>query len=382
MNDKFCVLPFIHFELNTKGEYRPCCLYDIPNNEKVYDIHSSSLTDIRNGDWLKDIQSRMLDGTGSAGCYKCYNDDKLGNTSRRTRENKRFSDEIENINNGIYNLRIVDLKPGNTCNLKCRICNEDSSSAWYSEKQSHNSPDIKNKNIEQFKWYKIEDVWNNLSELSETLTHVEIFGGEPFLMKQHMIFLNRLVELGYSSNVSVTYATNGTIWPDEKFRNLLANFKSVNFMISADGIEDTFEYARNPAVWSEFEENLRKYVNEKHSITVAYSVSSFSIYNLPEALHFYHDNNIPVWLNTVYDKTRITIFPPEVKQAMTKHLVDNYDSKFDEILHEKSYQSYIDYMNSADDSNLWSTFVEKNKLFDKYRNEDLVSIVPILKGFY
>ena len=123
---KFCVLPFVHIEVDTDGKIRPCCVYDghfTKEDGSLYNARTDSLHDIRNSAWIKSMQQKMLDDKPDRGCRKCYSEEMNNNVSRRIRENKRFEAEIDNIRNGVFNLKILDIKPGNTCNLKCRICN-------------------------------------------------------------------------------------------------------------------------------------------------------------------------------------------------------------------------------------------------------------------
>lgn len=385
-NKTFCVLPFIHFEINTQGEYRPCCLYKdaaLRDDGTQFNVTEDSIEDIRDSLWLAEVQRKMLSGEEDAGCFKCYNDERLGNTSRRLKENERFFSEIENINAGEYNIRIMDIKPGNVCNLKCRICNENSSSLWLSEKMNNKGLRIDDNKKRQYKWFENTTFWDDILEFIHDVTHIEIFGGEPMLMKQQFRFLEQLIDLGIAGNIELAYATNGTIYPENAIKNIFPHFKHVTFMVSADGIEDTFEYCRHPGKWSVFSENLDRLLQDDISVSICYSVSVYSIYNLPQALDYYMAKGVPVWLNTVYDREKnLTVLPAEIKREMTDYLLRRINREWDTILHEKSFQSYIEYMNSADGSAAWNDFVVMTRASDRYRKERVTDIVPMFKEYF
>ncbi len=386
MSKTFCVLPFIHFEINTQGEYRPCCLYRdaaLRDDGTAFNITEDSIQTIRDSEWLNEIQRKMVNGEEDPGCYKCYNDERLGNTSRRVKENERFFAEIEAIERGEYNIRIMDIKPGNVCNLKCRICNENSSSLWLSEKMNNKGLKISPEKKLRYRWFENTEFWNDMLEFIENVTHIEIFGGEPMLMKQQFRFLEQIIDLGLASQIEIAYATNGTIYHEAAMRDIFPKFKRVTFMVSADGIEDTFEYCRHPGKWSVFSANLDRFLESDIDVSICYSVSVYSIYNLPASLDYYMAKGVPVWLNTVYDREKnLTVLPAEVKREMTDHLLRSINHDWNTILSEKTFQSYIEYMNSADGSEAWPDFVMMTGASDRYRKENVLSVVPMFKDYF
>ena len=69
-----------------------------------------------------------------------------------------------------------------------------------------------------------------------------------------------MIERGISKNITVSYATNGTIFPNMQLRTSDPYFKNIIIMLSADGIEKGFEYSRYPE-WSVYEDTLQRYVD-------------------------------------------------------------------------------------------------------------------------
>ena len=350
---KFCVLPFVHIEVDTDGKIRPCCVYDghfTKEDGSLYNARTDSLHDIRNSTWIKSMQQKMLDDKPDRGCRKCYSEEMNNNVSRRIRENKRFEAEIDNIRNGVFNLKILDIKPGNTCNLKCRICNEYSSSKWLDDKYKlfNTTKLFDETQLANFKWYNNENFWKELDDLIEHVEFIEIFGGEPMLIKQQFKFLEKLVERGLSKNITVSYATNGTIFPENAVKNIWPHFKRIIIMLSADGIKKGFEYSRYPAEWSVYENTLQRYVDAGITPTISYGVSVYSIFNLIESIEYYYSKNIPVWLNIVYDaNTSIAALPNEIKKDITNKIKNEFKPEWNSILQEKTIDGIVNYMNNT-----------------------------------
>ena len=350
---KFCVLPFVHIEVDTDGKIRPCCVYDghfTKEDGSLYNARTDSLHDIRNSTWIKSMQQKMLDDKPDRGCRKCYSEEMNNNVSRRIRENKRFEAEIDNIRNGVFNLKILDIKPGNTCNLKCRICNEYSSSKWLDDKYKlfNTTKLFDETQLANFKWYNNENFWKELDDLIEHVEFIEIFGGEPMLIKQQFKFLEKLVERGLSKNITVSYATNGTIFPENAVKNIWPYFKRIIIMLSADGIKKGFEYSRYPAEWSVYENTLQRYVDAGITPTISYGVSVYSIFNLIESIEYYYSKNIPVWLNIVYDaNTSIAALPNEIKKDITDKIKNEFKPEWNSILQEKTIDGIVNYMNNT-----------------------------------
>lgn len=382
---KFCVLPFIHFEVDTDGKIRPCCVYDghyLRDDGSYFNARTDSISDFRNSTWIKNMQQALIDGRADSGCKKCYSEEANGNTSRRMRENQRFNAEIENINRGEFNLKIIDIKPGNTCNLKCRICNEFSSSKWIDDKKKlfNTNRLFTESQLANFKWYNNNKFWHELDSLMDNVEAIEIFGGEPMLIKQQFEFLERLIKRGVSKNITISYATNGTIFPEYAVENIWPHFKHITIMLSADGINKGFEYSRYPAKWDEYENTLQKYLDSNIVPTISYGVSVYSIFNLLESIEYYYNRQISVWLNIVYDEhTTIAALPLDVKKLITEKIKNNFNPNWNSILQEKTIEGVVNYMNNT---NIAFDKMKKDiAAIDSIRNQKFNQIFSELNGY-
>ena len=135
-SDSFCILPWMHIATNSSGNYRYCCnstpgknfIHD--ENGKEYKIHRTKPEVVWNSPDYKKIRRQMLNGEKPKVCVRCWREEAIGVKSARMSYNDQYrahiqeaisstSEDGEAPLKGVY----VDLRLGNLCNLKCRMCN-------------------------------------------------------------------------------------------------------------------------------------------------------------------------------------------------------------------------------------------------------------------
>ena len=123
-------------------------------------------------------------------------------------------------------LKWLEVKPGNRCNLKCRICGVHNSSQWTKDAAAienlkrHHSYPIKFKDSEAFAttkesdWIDDPEFWVNLKGF-EKIHYLHFMGGEPFMVPEHFKILERMVADPTidCSTIDLGYNTNGTYFP-------------------------------------------------------------------------------------------------------------------------------------------------------------------------
>jgi MoaA/NifB/PqqE/SkfB family radical SAM enzyme len=277
--DKICTLPWMHIETTPLGEYRPCCLAEesIPG----YSItKGDSIKDAFNSEYMENLRKDFLDGKTPKTCAKCWALESAGGTSKRMISNMKFG-----IDTSTKNLKFLDLKLGNICNLKCRICGSWSSSKWAQEEITLGNKQAK-KWLEQGQWpRKQNNLWTEIIELLPSIEHFEFTGGEPFLIKEHFDILEQSVKLGTSVHQQIHYNTNGTTFPKHAVENIWPYFKEVEIAFSIDDVGERFEYQRHPAKWTEVNEHVTKFNELKKThknikTQVCCTINMQNIYNL------------------------------------------------------------------------------------------------------
>jgi glutamate-1-semialdehyde 2,1-aminomutase len=149
-HDKFCVLPWISLEASPIGTVRPCCLAEKEiqdNHGNKFELSTADFKSIQDSDYMKDLRTEFLIGHLPETCSKCWAVEDSGGTSKRmhTLDRLKHIDMGENWTQDAKPLMFLDLKLGNICNLKCRICGSWSSSQYASEELKFVKDKITNK---------------------------------------------------------------------------------------------------------------------------------------------------------------------------------------------------------------------------------------------
>lgn len=264
------MLPWISIETSPIGTARPCCLAvdEITDaNGHKYDLNETNLQTIYNSTYMQNLRQQFRAGEKPETCGRCWQEEDAGRASKRIYSKirlKELADKVDYANDTPDQLWFVDLKLGNICNLKCRICGSWSSSKWAQEEIDY-LPELKNKKehlaykfLQQGAWpRKTQTFWDNLRDLLPNIKYFEFTGGEPFMIQEHFDLLQYAVDQGYAKNIDIHYNTNGTQWPDA--HELWSHFKRVDIAFSIDNVGDRFEYERYGARWSEVTENILKF---------------------------------------------------------------------------------------------------------------------------
>ena len=258
--NNFCVLPFVSIEADPMGKCKVCCLsYDtIPD----IDLKTNTLTEAFNSPYMNDLRQNFLNGEKPANCNRCWAEEASGRTSKRMHSYARLRQLLGNAEftkNTDGELMFLDLKLGNICNLKCRICGSFSSSKWAQEEINiYPGNQTAKDNLEKGRWPReAKRFWENLTQLLATSRYFEFTGGEPFLIDEHFDLLATAVEMGYAKNIEIHYNTNLTTFP-KRGLEIWPHFKMVEIAVSVDDIGPRFEYQRYGANWIKAMDNLHR----------------------------------------------------------------------------------------------------------------------------
>jgi hypothetical protein len=242
---KFCVLPWVSLETSPIGTVRPCCLAE----EEIVDVHGrkfdlghcAELADVQDSNYMRDLRQQFLDQQQPETCKKCWAEEDAGRTSKRMHTLDRLKHLIpdQEWTQNPKPLMFLDLKLGNICNLKCRICGSWSSSS-YAVEEIEFAPLVEKKRghhyqmLKQGAWARNnQDFWDEINAMSDQIRYLEFTGGEPFMIKEHFQFLERIVDMGIAGQVEIHYNTNGTQFP-ENAEDIWQHFKTVEIAFSID----------------------------------------------------------------------------------------------------------------------------------------------------
>lgn len=320
--EKICMLPWISIETSPVGTARPCCLAmdEITDEQGVkYNLKTTTLTDIYHSKYMQDLRADFLAGNKPSTCQRCWDEEAAGRTSKRINSRIRLKehyDRVDWFNLNPDQLWFIDLKLGNICNLKCRICGSWSSSKWVNEEIDY-VEDLKDRKqhlaykfLQDGAWPRESAVfWDNLRELLPNIKYFEFTGGEPFLIQQHFDLLEYAVKHDYAKNIEIHYNTNGTVFPEQ--HDLWSHFKHVEVAFSIDNTGKRFEYERFGASWTEVQENLAKFDNmrgPRFSTQLCLTVNIQNVYYLPEICEWISTQTFDhVYFNMLHDPWHMNI---------------------------------------------------------------------------
>jgi MoaA/NifB/PqqE/SkfB family radical SAM enzyme len=256
----FCPAPWVSLYIDPTGKVENCCISDnnLGNINQISDVK-----EIIFGQPNKDIQKLILDDQFPKGCSRC------SSSSSNTLQ-KRMLQIFPNINNELYQegkfeLKYLDVRWSNTCNLACIYCGPQLSSTWANELNVvHRINRLTKHNL-------LEYVLDNV----HTLKEVYMAGGEPLLMKENELLIDAILQKNPECHVLVN--TNLTQIKDSPiFKNLL-KLPNCSWLVSMDATEERFEYLRYPAKWDEFKDNFELLTTQVDNRKIAINMVFTSI---------------------------------------------------------------------------------------------------------
>jgi MoaA/NifB/PqqE/SkfB family radical SAM enzyme len=389
---KFCVLPWVSIETSPIGTVRPCCLAIdeiVDDNGNKFKLADSKFEEIQNSQHMTALRREFLDGKQPQTCRRCWQEENAGRTSKRMHTLDRLKHWI---NDDVWTtqarpLMFLDLKLGNICNLKCRICGSWSSSTFAAEElnfiidREEKKKSFHYQMLQDGAWPRNSDnFWNQLDETMHEVRYIEFTGGEPFMIREHFDLLRRLVDRGHSRQIEIHYNTNGTQYPEEA-EDIWHHFRHVEIAFSIDDVGKRFEYQRSNAIWTEVNENIEKFRlmrerNRNISLQVCCTVNVFNVMYLEEVAHWIMQQNFDfVYWNMLHDAYYFSIstLPESAKILAAQRLQQARTS--DQIRTE--FDRIIEFMNNG--ASLDGKILRiKVQDLDFKRKENLCEIMPEL----
>jgi MoaA/NifB/PqqE/SkfB family radical SAM enzyme len=388
-HEKFCVLPWVSLETSPVGTVRPCCLADDEIQDNVgnkFKLLNSSFDEIRGSNQMQQLRRAFLNGEQPTTCRKCWAVEDSGGTSKRMHTLNRLKHMgiTPTWNENAKPLMFLDLKLGNICNLKCRICGSWSSSQFAAEELKF----VDNKK-ESFHYQMLQDgawprkngqFWTELEQSLNDIRYLEFTGGEPFLINEHFDLLQTLVNKGVAHQVEIHYNTNGTQYP-EHAEAIWQHFKHVEIAFSIDDLDKRFEYQRTNAIWTDVCANIERFKlmrarNSNLSLQVCCTVNVFNVLYLADVANWIHKQSFDyVYWNMLHDAPWLSIanLPAEVKTHIALHL-ERQDFP---VEYRYEIKKIVEFMHMGVGKNK-DELIKNIQMLDYRRNESLKSVAPEL----
>jgi hypothetical protein len=281
----YCVMPHLGMALQNHSDLCCCNInkYSWQDEKRnTMFVYSHPIELAYKSHTRKIIAANLDNGIKHPSCQPCWDLETAGKKSVREKLNSKFG-SVEPL---LDQPRILIIKPGNTCNFACRMCNPITSSNWY-----HDGYDLEKDGLASSSWYEnirsTDDVakltfneytktfetirnsfnqdnkefWDTLKKWIENLIYIDIYGGEPFLTPAMFDLLEHGVNIGASKNITIGIHTNASI-NNTRYLEILSQYKEVSFHVSIDSaVPAQLEYIRHKADFDTVIENSIKFKN-------------------------------------------------------------------------------------------------------------------------
>ena len=260
-NAKMCTFPWTELQLNYDGTYGLCC-YHVP-----FIRNTDRLNELWNSDSAKNLRDNIKNyDTKNSICHRCsmhkmdkqfspfesfYNEQPVTARDNIVRAREEF--EKRSLSLSSYPLRLY-INFGLQCNLACRMCSQ---------------MNLRKQHPETFD----AGVLYNQIDFFVHLSEITIIGGEPFLLKPALDFLNFCAGHDVLKRIRFTIITNGTLI--DKHIDLLSKFDNLSLWFSIDSYGEHYENIRIGADWNKVSSNIKMY-NEIAKIRPGWSKASLS----------------------------------------------------------------------------------------------------------
>ena len=394
-HNQFCVLPWISLEASPVGTVRPCCLTEeeiVDSHSVKFNLRTADFESIQNSQYMYQLRQAFLAGDRPATCRKCWAVEDAGGTSKRM----HTLDRLKHIDMGTTwtqdakPLMFLDLKLGNICNLKCRICGSWSSSQSATEEIQATPPEQRRHTfayqmLRAGAWPREnQNFWNQIDQHLADIRYIEFTGGEPFLIQQHFDMLQGMVDRGIADQVEIHYNTNGTQYP-EQAEQIWRHFKTVEIAFSIDDVGARFEYQRSNAQWAEVCANLDRFrdLKEIHNnivLQVCTTVNVFNVCYLDQVAEWIARNresfNFVYW-NMLHEPAYFSVasLPDAAKNAIELHLTTcDVPKEF-----QGEIKRIVDFMRRGESTD-GQGMLKRMRELDALRNQNLAQVAPELAG--
>ena len=421
-NKSICAVPFVSTMINTDATVRYCCMVKGAFN-KVKKEDGTTYTcqdDFVHGAWnskdMRDIRKSMIKGEKIEGCSVCYLQEESGRTSNRQHSIDEWSwrlgkDELQKrMDQALANDGIVfddpvylDLRLGNLCNLKCRMCNPWNSSQIEKEHPAliAESPEYESvwkKTFGKFPtdasekqaWFDSDIMWDQVIGLIPKLKKVYMTGGEPTLIKNNFRFMQKCIEEG-RKDILLFFNTNCTN-VNRNFLELIKQFDKVNINGSIDGVGIVNEYIRAPSSWPHVSRNVELLAQLPNvNLGITPTIQIYNIFNIVDTIKWVEDLSekynkqifIDFLINVHPHHLNINILSDNLREQALKKLVafKNLEMKEHPTMTINSLNGIIGLLQQPRSPN-YEEEIARFKVFtlslDKHRKQRLEDLDPRL----
>ena len=296
LNKVFCMAPWTHTYISPQSERRLCCAsreehsfqkqYIDATNDEAYGKTKESETTLDkynpislkehwNSPYMRDIRVKLMRGEEIPQCDVCNKDILSISSYRQWFTGNLFRHKIQEAfdktdDTGYTTMEAIsfDYRFSNLCNFKCRMCGEQLSSTWETEKRINNlwSP--------QNQPFMVPEIKHAMQKFQDEVVEVEFkdavsrgiveeiywVGGEPLMYDIHWWTLEEMVKNNSAKDCYLRYNSNlsRVQYKGKNLYDYLPHFKDWLMCASIDGTGEIVEFIRKGIVWEEWLKNFKQ----------------------------------------------------------------------------------------------------------------------------
>jgi organic radical activating enzyme len=213
---------------------------------------------------------------------------------------------------------MMDITVGADCNLTCSYCCKEYSSSWRRDLADHGDYDLDG--MTEFR-YQLTDhdrllmkisqpnlmksskynlLLDEIKQVSQGLSRIDVTGGEPFLNNKIVDLLENLE----TNDQTVINVYTGLGVDHSRFNQILDKLcknKKIKIVVSGEGIRKHLEFNRYGITWSRFEKNLASILNRDIQFRFHCTLTNLTAFGFKEFYDYYcmHDIRLTFAYNPV-----------------------------------------------------------------------------------
>jgi MoaA/NifB/PqqE/SkfB family radical SAM enzyme len=388
----FCILPWISQYTTPDNRVNPCCRF----LGSLGDAGTHSLEEIWNNSKTRQLRLDMLEEKPVDDCNTCYIKEGVykDDTVFRASYNRDFIEHFKKVTNtnsdgslDQFELKQLNYKPNNLCNLQCRMCSSSYSSSLYQVERAIGKTVIGGA-LKKSNPTLLEQYTKHIDHLQQIIFE----GGEPLMMKETYDFVE-LLDKHKRHDIQLQYITNMTHTGLGK-RNALdlwRNFTNIIIYASLDAEHDRGLYLRPGSYkWNQIVNFRRQMIEQRPDIffCVQSTLTLLNALHMPDFHRHWVEQGLvdaEHWIvNTLTNKQylKVTTAPEylkdQIRKKYRKHLewlrpIDPYG---------KSTSGYISILHALDVNDQFDPqlFWKEIELRDRYHSVKLLNTFPELSG--
>jgi sulfatase maturation enzyme AslB (radical SAM superfamily)/tetratricopeptide (TPR) repeat protein len=291
-----CHAPFTVMDLGPQGQVTTCNHF----HRFIGNLNTNSWLEIFRGeDWTR-LRQNMLDyKISESDCRHCSRQIRSGHPGNAFAQ-EHFDAYPAQTASPKYPTVII-FRLSNVCNLMCVMCNGTLSHRIRKEREK--LPPLPPPPYD-------EKFFQEMEETLPNVRYVEFYGGEPFLVKEHLRILDILEKTGAKTEIYVN--TNGTaITP--RIKGYIERLNFVKIAVSVDAIHEDIHARQRVGIHHDVcMENLKWMLDlrarKKIWIGLNTTETRFNWYHLPVMYDWAADHDVYVHINTCLHPSDTTIY--------------------------------------------------------------------------